>query len=156
MGMALVGAKASAAELELELGAGAGATGIDPNGALTGRIGIDLAEHFTPSLRGVALGQPASGLDLWALLAELRAHTSGRLQLTGGVAFGVGSLLVGPGPGDSVSANLHRTMPYILGDIGLRLMLSNFWLGASVGGSPTRPGYLGTLYLGWAPFDDRD
>jgi hypothetical protein len=152
----LLSTPALAAKLELEVGAGS--TGSDDlsGPAITGRIGVDFLDHLTPSLRVLALS-PVRGGDYqsWAMLGELRAHTSGTVQLTAGLGVGFASALVSPGVGDSVNARLHRTEPYVLGDLGARVTISKFWLGLSVGGSPSTPGFMATLSIGWSPMETR-
>ena len=150
----LTSAPALAAKLELELGAGATSARAFETPSVTGRIGLDFFDHLTPSLRALALTPVGRGdLTAWALLGEMRAHTSGRFQLNVGLGVGVGSALFGPGPGSSVNARFDRVAPYLMGDVGARLCISKIWVGLNVGGSPSSPGLMGTLSLGWAPLE---
>jgi hypothetical protein len=150
----LTSAPCLAAKLELEVGAGATSARAFDAPSLTGRIGLDFFDHLTPSLRALALTPVGrSDLSAWALLGEVRAHTSGRFQLNAGLGVGVGSARFAPGPGTGVSARLDRVAPYLMGDVGARLCLWKFWVGLNVGGSPSSPGLMATLSLGWAPLE---
>lgn len=145
----LVASPAPAAKLELEVGAGAGRSADGPT--LSGRIGLDVLEHLTPSVRALTSGWGETSSQAWAVLGELRAHTSGRVQLTGGLGLGVGAAYVSSAPGEGVTARLLRTSPTLRADLGLRVTFSSLWVALGVAGSPSSPGLLGMLSVGWAP-----
>src|SRR3954471_14581956 len=94
---ASVSARAASPNLEIEIGGGANSQSlIAPT--FTARLGLDLFEHLTPSVRVITLmpGLSTSAETSWAVLGELRGHTSGRFQLNAGVGLGVGNAVVGP------------------------------------------------------------
>ena len=85
--------------LELEVAGGASAAclcRVSP--ALSARLGVDFAEHFTPSVRMMTFALPGSEDHSWAVLGELRAHTKGRFQVNAGVGLGFGQAHFNAGP----------------------------------------------------------
>jgi hypothetical protein len=141
---------ARAAKLELEVGT-AHTLAAQPR-SLTARIGLDIFGHLTPSVRVLARPPIGGDHDVWALLGELRAHTGGRVQLTAGLGVAVGAARVVRTPREVATVRIQRMQPtYVMGDLGLRLMLGDFWLGGGVVRSTGWDGYLATLSVGWAP-----
>ena len=143
---------ARAAKLELEVGAGRALGGVA--NSWTGRVGLDLFEHLTPSVRVMTQSPIWGDTQTWALLGELRAHTRGTLQLTAGLGLGVATASVVRGPDATVRIQRVPTR-YAVGDVGLRFMLGDFWLGGGVARSTGWDGYLATLSVGWAPLQTR-
>ena len=169
----LLGTNAFATKLELEIGAGA-ATAATTTPALTARIGVDFLDHLTPSLRALAVATPSgreglAGYETWALLAELRAHTAGTVQLTAGLGMGIGRINLAPTP--SVAGQLDGPGAYLAGDLGVRVMVQSLWVALGITASPSRAlfaplghtvsydgsslTWLGTLSLGWAAIESR-
>jgi hypothetical protein len=141
---ALLGSSVAVAGPHLELEVGAGISGPDfrlsdfsnfsrINASFSGRVGLDLFEIFTPSVR-VMFANPVNLTDTtgWTVLGELRLHTPGVFQLTGGVAFGVSSVNM---IYESVVSG-QNIAPYLTADIGIRFKLGPILLGVGVGGSP--------------------
>jgi hypothetical protein len=154
----LVVSAASAAfadpRLELEVGGGVSANCVCTlHPALTVRAGVDLADHFTPSLRMTTFALPGTDNHLWSVLAEFRAHTSGRFQVNGGVGVGLGKASFDANL-DGLNANFFRVSPYVNVDGGVRLMLGRWWIGANVGGMPWQKVVSATLSVGVSPFGD--
>jgi hypothetical protein len=141
---------ARAAKLELEIGT-THVLAAAPR-ALTARIGLDVLGHLTPSVRALAQSPTCCGRETWAMLGELRAHTGGWLQLTAGLGVGIGTAYLTDGPPDVGTASVQRIQSkYMMGDLGLRLMFRDFWVGAGVARSTGWDGYRATLSVGWAP-----
>ena len=137
--------------LEIELGAGAhGLKEAAPT--VTGRLGLDLWNWFTPSFRVMSLNSLASDQQAWAMLGELRAHTRGRFQLNGGLGLGFALASFAPGDDRGVNAKVTTVNTYLQGDIGLRLTIGRFWVGLNVGGAPYQQMFMGTLNLGVRAF----
>jgi hypothetical protein len=133
---ALLSSSLAVAGPHLELEVGAGASGLSTAVAtFSGRVGLDLFDFLTPSVRFLS----AAPLEVtspvgWGVLAELRLHTSGTLQLTGGVALGVASANLAWRA--TTSGQLDQLAPYLTADIGLRLKLGPVLIGVGVGGAP--------------------
>jgi hypothetical protein len=140
---------ARAAKLEVEVGT-VHTLAAAPR-SLTARIGLDLFGHLTPSVRALAQSPTCCGREPWALLGELRAHTGGWLQLTAGLGVGVGTAYLGDGPADAATVRVQRMRSTYMGDLGLRIMLHDFWVGAGVARSGGWDGHRATLSVGWAP-----
>jgi hypothetical protein len=148
-------------QLEVEVGAGAsGLSLIAPT--FTGRVGVDLMGWFTPSLRVMSL-TPLSGDTVgWSALAELRAHTPGVFQLTGGVGLGLATASFTRQASGAVSTQVstlatstlstNTIAPYLFADLGVRVKLGPVFVGASVGGAPFANQYLALLSVGFAAF----
>jgi hypothetical protein len=140
---ALLSSSVAVAGTHLELEVGAGASGlpdkVPPTAAsFSGRVGLDLWDFLTPSIRFVTATPltnplpPYGSTAGWRVLGEVRLHTSGVFQLTGGLAFGVASasmLWTAANTGQDVGA-------YLSADIGVRLKFGPFFVGVGVGGSP--------------------
>jgi len=140
--------------LELEVGGGASAAclcKISP--ALSARLGVDFAEHFTPSVRMMTFALPGSDHHTWAVLAEFRAHTRGRFQVNGGVGLGVGAAAFNATEA-GLDAEFFRISPYVNLDAGVRLMLGRWWIGANVGGMPGQRVVTAMLNVGVSPFGE--
>lgn len=140
--------------LELEVAGGASAgclCKISP--ALSARIGVDFAEHFTPSLRMMTFALPGSDNHTWAVLAEFRAHTKGRFQLNAGAGLGVGAAAFNATE-EGLDAQFFRVAPYVNLDVGARLMLGRWWIGANVGGMPGPRVLSAMLSVGVSPFGE--
>jgi hypothetical protein len=152
---ALVAAAPALASPKLELEVGAGAAGLaEVSPTFTGRVGVDLMGWFTPSLRVMSL-TPLSGDAMgWSVLAELRAHSPGRFQVTGGVGMGVATAGFTRSATGAVDLQLSRVSPYLFADLGVRVMLGPVFIGASIGGAPFAGQYLGLVTLGVAVFGD--
>ena len=141
---------AGAAKLELEIGS-MHVVAPQPR-ALTARIGLDVLGHLTPSVRALTQSGTCCGRETWALLGELRAHTGGWLQLTAGLGLGVGTAYLAERSPDAASVRVQRApSQYMMGDLGLRVMFRDFWVGAGVARSTGWDGYRGMLSVGWAP-----
>ena len=144
---------AHAAKLELEVGR-THAIAADAN-SWTARVGLDLFGHLTPSVRAIAETPGCCARQTWALLGELRAHTRGIVQLTAGLGLGMGTADVVRN-NESTTVQLDRgSSIYAMGDLGVRLVLCEFWVGAGVGRSTSWDGYLATISMGWAPLRTR-
>lgn len=142
------------AKLEVEVGAGATSRdAISPT--VSARVGVDLWNWFTPSVRLVSVTPWAGPESAWAIQGELRAHTRGRvLQLTGGVGLGLATANV-VRSSSGLDANLTRpALPWLTGDVGVRALLGPFFLGVSVGGAPLQQQWLASLNLGFVAFGD--
>ena len=142
--------------LEMEAGGGVFGHG-DSSPTFTGRLGVDFWNHLTPSVRLMTLSPLDAGRSAWAILGELRAHSSGRFQVNAGLSLGLGTATFGGGSNNQpLNANVYGVAPYFLGDVGLRLMLGRFWVGLNVGGSPMpdHQYWLGTLSVGFAAFGE--
>lgn len=140
--------------LELEIGGGASASCLcKVSPALTARVGVDFAEHFTPSIRLMTFALPGSENHSWAVLGEFRAHTKGRFQVNAGVGIGFGNAHFNAGP-DGLDAQFFKVAPYLNVDVGARVMLGRWWVGANVGAMPGSRVYLATLNVGVSPFGD--
>jgi hypothetical protein len=127
---------AASASPRLELEVGGGLTAISQLApTFTGRIGLELMGWFTPSVRVMSLTPLSARAMGWSVLAELRAHTPGRVQLTGGLALGVASASFTARSG-VMDARVDQVAPYLWADLGLRVILGPFWIGAAVGGAP--------------------
>lgn len=161
----LVGLTAASAtagpRLELELGGSAAALPA-PAPLLQARVGLDVFNVLTPSLKVVSRSPWSPREANLGVYFELRAHTRGVVQLTGGVAAGLFATTLssagGAGGGD-VEGGLSATPPVrlrddYLADLGLRVMLGRVWLGASVGVAPLQQQVFGTVTLGVALFGD--
>lgn len=149
----LVGAAPCLADPRLELEVGAGASSLaHPTPTFAGRIGVDLLDWFTPSLQ-VMSATPLSGAAAgFGIIAELRAHTRGRFQLTGGVGMGLATASFTSPSSGLVDAQLNRVSPYLFADLGVRVTFGPFWVGASVGGAPLAQQWLALLTVGFAAF----
>jgi hypothetical protein len=148
----LLAAPARAApKLELELGAGAsGLTA--PNPTFLGRIGLDLANWFTPSVRVMSV-TPLSGHAMgWSVLAELRAHSSGHVQFMGGLGIGLATAAFVTRPSGGLDAQVNSISPYLYADLGVRFTFGPFWVGLSAGGAPLAQQWLGLLTVGFCAF----
>lgn len=140
--------------LELEVAGGASAhclCKISP--ALSARIGVDFAEHFTPSVRLMTFALPGSDNHTWAVLGEFRAHTKGRFQLNAGAGIGFGAAQFNAGEG-GLDAQFFRVSPYVNLDVGARVMLGRWWIGANIGGMPGQRVYTAMLSVGVSPFGE--
>jgi hypothetical protein len=149
---------AASASTGLEVEAGGGVFGhADTSPTFTGRVGVDFWNHITPSVRLMTLSPMDGGRSAWAVLGEIRAHSNGRWQVNAGLSLGLGTATFAAGTSKtSVSANLYSVSPYVMGDVGLRLMLGRFWVGLNVGGSPMPDNqyWLGTLSVGFRAFGE--
>ncbi len=140
--------------LELEVGGGVSASCLcAPAPALSARIGVDLAEHFTPSLRLLTFALPGSDHHTWAVLGEFRAHTKGRVQLNAGAGIGFGAAAFNA-TSDGLDAQFFRVAPFVNVDAGVRVMLGRWWVGANVGGMPWSKVATAMLSVGVSPFGD--
>lgn len=139
-------------KLELEVGGGAFDVS-SPQPTFTGRVGADLLGFFTPSLRVTSLTPLGGERSAWLVLGELRLHTPGTLQLTGGLGLGFATADV---PRASVlDTSVTRSgAPWLQADLGLRVVLGRFFVGAAVTSAPLERHWMGTLNLGVALFGD--
>lgn len=140
--------------LEIEAGGGVSANcfcAVHPT--LTLRTGVDFADHFTPSIRLTTFALPGTENHTWAVLGEFRAHTSGRFQVNGGVGIGFGKAMF-DASSDGLNADFFRVTPYVNVDVGARLMLGRWWVGANVGGMPWSHVFTATVNVGVSPFGD--
>jgi hypothetical protein len=138
--------------LELEVAGGASAhclCKIAPT--LSARVGVDFAEHFTPSIRLMTFALPGSDNHTWAVLGEFRAHTKGRFQVNAGVGIGFGAAAFNAGE-EGLDAKFFRVDPYVNVDVGARVMMGRWWIGANVGGMPGHGVYTAMLSVGVSPF----
>lgn len=135
----------AAPTLELEVGGGA----FDihaPQPTFTGRVGVDLLGFITPSLRVTSLTPLSGSASAWLMLGEVRLHTPGTVQLTGGVAVGFATADVTYAA--PLDTSVTRLSPWLQADLGLRVMLGRFWVGAAVTSAPLQSQWMGTLNLG--------
>lgn len=139
-------------KLELEVSAGA-VSRTDLSPTVSARLGVDVWNWFTPSVRVFSVAPWEGPSSAWAIQAEARAHTKGSLlQLTGGIGIGLATANV-QRSGVTLEGELTRAaVPWITGDIGLRLLLGPFFVGLSVGGAPLQQQLLGSLNLGVVAF----
>jgi hypothetical protein len=142
-------AATAAPVLELEVGAGAHGWTTDPSPTLSGRVGLDLFDWFTPGVRAMSLTNFRQDDRAWALLADFRVHTAPRLfELNAGIDLGFALAHVN-GPTQVTADTVN---PYVIGDVGVRLNLWRMWIGLNVGATPIGPTWLGMLSVGIAPF----
>ncbi len=140
--------------LELEVAGGASThclCKISP--ALSARVGVDFAEHFTPSVRMMTFALPGSDNHTWAVLGEFRAHTRGRVQLNAGVGIGFGAAAFNATEG-GLDAQFFHVAPYVNVDAGARVMMGAWWIGANIGGLPGQHVYTAMLSVGVSPFSN--
>ncbi len=139
------------AHLELEVGAGAYGWGT-PAPAFTTRVGVDLFDWFTPSIRLTTASPWLGHSSSWAVLAELRAHSRGRVQVNGGLSFGMANLAFAAPVPHVVATSVNPVHPYVLGDVGVRVRLGHGWIGFNIGGSPFAPAWMAMLNAGLVLF----
>jgi len=139
--------------LELEVGGGAFDVSA-PRPTFTGRVGVDVLGFLTPSLRLSSLAPLSASASSWLVLAELRLHTPGMVQLTGGVAFGFATADVHhPAQAPLETSVTSQGAAWLQGDLGLRVVVANrLWVGAGVTYAPLASQWMGTLNLGVALF----
>ena len=140
--------------MELEVAGGASAhclCKISPS--LSARVGVDFADHFTPSVRMMTFALPGTDNHTWAVLGEFRAHTSGRFQVNAGAGIGFGAASFNAGE-DGLDAQFFRVAPYVNLDVGARLMMGRWWIGANVGGMPAQRVMTAMLSVGVSPFGE--
>ncbi len=138
--------------LELEVGGGP-VLQADFAPSLSARVGVDFAQHFTPSLKVLTLSAPGSERMNWATLGEFRAHTSGIFQVSGALGLGFGTAVIDTRT-QGVDAQFFKVAPYISADLGARVMFGRFWVGMTVGGMPLEHLWMATLSIGVAPIGD--
>jgi len=139
-------------KLELEISAGA-TTRLQLSPAVSGRVGVDLWNWFTPSVRVVSVAPWAGSNSAWAIQGELRAHTGGTfVQLTGGVGLGLATATIDR-EGSELDATVQKAaQPWLTGDVGGRVLLGPVFLGASLGYAPVQRQWLGSVQLGVIAF----
>lgn len=135
----------AAPTLELEVGGGAFDVRA-PQPTFTGRVGVDLLGFVTPSLRVTSLTPLSGASSAWLMLGEVRLHTPGPVQLTGGVAVGFATADVTHAA--PLDTSVSRLSPWLQADLGLRVVLGRFWIGAAVTSAPLQSQWMGTLNLG--------
>lgn len=139
-------------KLELEVAGGASAQN-DLTPTVSGRIGVDLWNWLTPSVRVLSIAPWAGPSSAWAIQGELRAHTKGTLlQLTGGVGLGLATASVERSASGIDATVARAAQPWLTGDLGARVLLGPFFVGASIGGAPLQRQWLGSLNLGVIAF----
>ncbi len=145
--------------LELELGGGATAwPAVSPT--VQARVGLDLFDLLTPSVKVVSRTPWSTDRATLGVYFELRAHTRGVVQLTGGVAAGLLSSTVTAGtPTIGADGVVTATTPTrlrddYLADVGLRVKLGPVFVGAAIGVAPVQQQVFGTLTVGLALFGD--
>lgn len=139
-------------KLEVEVSGGV-TSRTDVTPTVSARLGVDLWNWFTPSVRLVSVAPWAGSQSAWAVQGELRAHTRGTFQLTGGLGFGLATANV-VRTGSGLDADLTRpALPWLTGDVGARVRLGPLFLGVSVGGAPLQQQWLASLNLGFVAFD---
>lgn len=139
-------------KLELEIAGGASAQN-DLTPTVSGRIGVDLWNWLTPSVRVLSVAPWAGPTSAWAIQGELRAHTQGALlQLTGGVGLGLATASVDRSSSGVDATVARAAQPWLTGDVGARVLLGPFFLGASVGVAPIQRQWLGSLNVGLIAF----
>ena len=118
-------------KLEVEVSGGVTSRS-DLTPTVSARLGVDLWNWFTPSVRLVSVAPWSGSQSAWAIQAELRGHTRGSLlQLTGGIGFGLATANVVRAP-TGVDADLSRpAQPWLTGDLGGRVLLGPLFLGVS-------------------------
>lgn len=156
MGLAEPAVKQSSDTAKLEVEVSAGATSRDAiSPTVAARVGVDLWNWFTPSVRLVSVTPWAGPESAWAIQGELRAHTRGRvLQLTGGVGLGLATANVVRSTGGLDAALARPAQPWLTGDVGVRALLGPFFIGVSAGGAPLQRQWLASLNLGFVAFGD--
>ena len=154
---ALLCASSAAAFPALELEVGGGASGRDGVETIaptfSARLGLDLFDRVVVSLRGLSLSPLNAPTQVWGLLADAHVHTRGRFQVNGGlgVGFAQGTFTAQEGGFD---ARFNGARPFMLADVGVRLVLGHFFAGLNVGGWPWTPVWMGTLTVGVRFFGD--
>lgn len=138
--------------LELEVHGGVkGNNGPDTIGPTLGaRIGLDIADLFTVSVKAMSLCKFDDPHQELGFLLDARLHTRGRFQFNGGL--GLGLAIASFDQGGDAAFNVVR--PFPLADIGVRLTLWKFFVGLNVGGWPFTPTWFGTLSFGVSFFGD--
>jgi hypothetical protein len=132
------------ATASLELEVGGGAHGLhDAAPTFTGRVGLDLFDWLTPSVRAMTVGMPNVDSS-WAVLGDLHVHTPPHL-FQAGIGAAVG-FAVASRTGASTVA------PYFMGDVGVRLNFWRMWVGLNVGASPLPVSWMAFASIGIAPF----
>jgi hypothetical protein len=141
--------------LELEVNGGVkGHHGPDTIGPTLGaRVGIDLWDLVTLSVRGMSLSTFDQPSQEFGLLAEVRLHNRGRFQFNGGLALGLAIATVAPAT-DGLDFTYAAVRPFPLVDVGFRVNLWKFFFGVNVGGWPFTPTWMGTLSVGMSFFGD--
>ncbi len=138
--------------LELELNGGVkGHDGPDTIGPTLGvRVGLDLADLFTLSVRGMSLCKFDQPRQEFGFLLDARFHSRGRFQFNGGL--GLGLAIASVESGGDWAFSVIKPLPLV--DVGVRLNLWKFFVGLNVGGWPFTPTWLGTLSVGVNFFGD--
>ena len=118
-----------------------------------GRVGLDLFDRVTVSMRGMSLSPITAPTQVWGFLADAHVHTRGHFQVNGGL--GVGFALAAFSSGDkALDVSLSGVRPFLLADVGVRLALGHFFIGLNAGGWPWTPMWMGTLSFGVRFFGD--
>jgi hypothetical protein len=146
-------AKRNSDDVRLEFEVGGGVTSrTDLSPTLSGRLGVDLWGWFTPSIRLISVGPWTPATSAWAIQGELRAHTRGFFQITGGIGFGLATANVAR-DAQVFDADLTRAaQPWLTGDVGARLVFGPLFVGASVGGAPFQQRWLFSANVGLIAF----
>jgi hypothetical protein len=138
-------------KLEVEVSGGV-TSRTDLTPTVSARLGVDVWNWFTPSVRLLSVAPWAGSQSAWAIQAELRAHSKGTFQLTGGVGLGLATANV-VRTGSGLDAELTRpALPWLTGDVGARVLLGPIFVGVSVGGAPLQQQWLASLNLGFVAF----
>lgn len=141
--------------LELEVGAGANGNFRALSPSFSARAGLDFFNLLTPSVKVMTLNSLGSPNAAWALLGELRAHTRGRLQLTGGIAVGFGTAVFSSHP-EGITPSVATLKPWVTADVGARVLLGPFFVGFNLGGTPFNPGWTAMLTVGFKLFREEE
>ena len=146
---ALPAAAAPALELEVNGGVKGSDCACAFGPTLGARIGLDIANLFTVSVKGMSLSKFDQPRQEFGLLLDARFHSRGRLEFNGGLGLGLAIATV-----DQNDASIVAVRPFPLLDIGLRLNLWRFFIGLNVGGWPFAPTWFGALSVGVSLFGD--
>lgn len=140
--------------LELEATGGMhGGACCGPSPLLGGRVGIDLWDILTFSVKGMSLSRFEARTQEVGFLLDVRVHNRGRVQFNSGLSLGVAvATFADSGSGVDTAFNVVR--PFPLADIGLRVNIWKFFVGVNVGGWPFTPTWFGTLSAGVSLFGD--
>ena len=114
-------------------------------------MGIDLWDILTISVKAISLSKFDQPVQEVGFLADLRLHNRGRVQFNSGLGLGVAVATFTKSEG-GVETNYTAVRPFPLVDVGLRVNLWKFFVGANIGGWPFTPTWMGTLSFGVSLF----
>jgi hypothetical protein len=125
-----------------------------PGPTLGARVGLDLFDLVTLSVRGMSLSRFDQPRQEIGLLADVHVHSRGRFQVNGGLGLGLAIASVEQA-GGGLDVSYSTVRPFPLLDVGVRLNIWKFFVGLNVGGWPFGvPTYTGTASVGISLFGD--